>query len=326
MIGFLKFPITFLAFYFLKIGDDLAVRMYKITPLLKIILWIIFCFGIISLFIDIGMSESEIRGFAHPYVFLYTHPTYLTTGCICILCILNASGEASLPYDVIALASVAMAMRTKGLAFIAVYIFTKYGGGWIQRYKILYWGAITILVAAASYSKVMLYMSYSNSPRQSLYLGAFRLARECFPVGSGFATFASHISGEFLSKVYNFIYIHEMYDFNGTISAVIGDAGLPYYIGQFGFIGFTLTIVLFWNMYLLSIKNMTKEYGIAIRLMWILILLSLPVETILLNNGFELGLIIAVVSRICMFRQNENLKKNKSRKKIHFIKRIYSLT
>ena len=42
-----------------------------------------------------------------------------------------------------------------------------------------------MVILAVSYSKLALYVSYSTSPRETLYLGALRLSQLCFPVGSG---------------------------------------------------------------------------------------------------------------------------------------------
>ena len=80
IVGFIKFPIVFLALYRMNLGKYLSHKMEKLIPVIKIIVWVIFAFGLLSVFVDIGMSQEEVRGLIHPYMFLYTHPTYLTTG------------------------------------------------------------------------------------------------------------------------------------------------------------------------------------------------------------------------------------------------------
>ena len=112
IVGFIKFPIVFLALYRMNLGKYLSHKMEKLIPVIKIIVWVIFAFGLLSVFVDIGMSQEEVRGLIHPYMFLYTHPTYLTTGLICILCILNTTGAATIKEDIVILGSVALAMRT----------------------------------------------------------------------------------------------------------------------------------------------------------------------------------------------------------------------
>lgn len=223
IVGFIKFPIVFLALYRMNLGKYLSHKMEKLIPVIKIIVWVIFAFGLLSVFVDIGMSQEEVRGLIHPYMFLYTHPTYLTTGLICILCILNTTGAATIKEDIVILGSVALAMRTKGLVFIAVYIFLKYGSRWLRKFKIFYWFAIIGIVLIVASSKLQMYASFSNSPRESLYVGAITLFKDCFPIGSGFASFASHISGKYFSGVYNVIHIAGLYSADGQISPDIGD-------------------------------------------------------------------------------------------------------
>ena len=237
IMGCIKFPVVFLCIYRSDLSSRLVKKIPAFIPYIKMYIVVVFLFGIVSFFVNTGMNQDEIRNTIHPYMFLYSHPTYLTTGIICLLCVLNAAGEAKLKEDIIALGSVALAMRTKGLAFIAVYVFLKYAARWTRKLQFLYWPAIVAIAFVVAQSKLQLYASFSNSPRESLYFGAINLMTSCFPIGSGFASFASHISGKYYSTVYDYIHIVGLYDIHGQISPDIGDAGIPYYLGQFGVLG-----------------------------------------------------------------------------------------
>ena len=81
------------------------------------------------------------------------------------------------------------------------------------------------------------------------------LFKDYFPIGSGFASFASHISGKYFSGVYNVIHIAGLYSADGQISPDVGDAGIPYYLGQFGFIGMIFIGILIYMM----IKNLLAQ-------------------------------------------------------------------
>lgn len=211
-------------------------------------------------------------------------------------------------YDIILIIPIVLGMRTKGFAFIAVYIFVKYSGNWLKRFKPLYWIIMGMVILAVSYSKLALYVSYSTSPRETLYLGALRLSQLCFPVGSGFATYASHISGRYFSGVYNIITIAGLYNYDGTISVAIGDAGFPYYIGQFGVIGCILIAVLFINLYKLSLKTIPKYKTTPIVLMWLMIIISLTSETILVNDGFQIAFIMSIITKTLSIKYSSNVK------------------
>lgn len=311
IVGAFKFPIVFYMFYRMSFSNTVATYLTRITGLLKKIVIIIFVFGIISIFVDFGMNQEEIRYFIHPYMFLFSHPTYLTTCMICILCILNATNEASFKIDFVILANIILAMRTKGFVFIAVYIFLKYFTPWLEK-KLIQWnsniirylkyiygliiGLIIILVAS---KKLLLYASYSNSPRESLYLGSFNIMKMCFPIGSGFATFASHLSGKYYSLLYDIIHVAGFYEWDGSISVDIGDAGIPYYLAQFGFIGILLFILLFYIMFKISFSNIENDKKQPVIYMWLLIIISIFSEAILVNNGVELAVIFVLIINIC---------------------------
>lgn len=307
IIGTVKFPLTFIALYKLKFMDKLTLKAYNTISFIKCVVLLCFICGIISMFVNIGMSQDEIRMGIHPFMFLYSHPTYLTTSMICILCLLNAVENLNYFWEFIIIANIILGMRTKGLLFIAIYIFVKYILRLIKAAKIIYIMCIVLIVIGVLYDKVMLYMSFSNSPRESLYFGAIQLVIQCIPFGAGFGTYASFVSTNPLSQVYQFIYIDGLYDAYGNITPDVGDAGLAYYIGQFGILGIIMCIIIVNNMVKISIKGIEKSKRISIYMMWIMFAISIPFEAILVNNGFELAFIIVLVSKICKLKSEENI-------------------
>lgn len=298
IVGFLKFPLSLIIF--LEIGDEKRIydKLRKISPFLKIVITVIFVFGILSLFADIGMSQNEIRHGIRPYMFLFNHPTSLVSFMVWVTCLLNALKEDSVPIDILSSITIILAMRTKGFVFLAVYLFIKYFSKMITRYKVIYWFIILIIVYVISYQKMGELQSFSTSGRQVFYLGSIRLFKSCFPIGSGFATFASSVSGEYFSRVYNFIHSSEFYVNNVFGSAVLGDTGYPYYVGQFGFLGLIVLIYITFLLVRLSYRGVHKKNKIALTSMWLYIAITLTTESCLLNNGFEIALIIAIVSLI----------------------------
>ncbi|RMC92310.1 hypothetical protein D9O40_20505 [Clostridium autoethanogenum] len=296
IVGFTKFPLTFMVLMDTNYGEKLKDYAYKCIPFIKLMVFIIFAFGVLSLFIDIGMTQDEIRSGIHPYLFIYSHPTYLVSSMICILAILNASEEKlSVVYDLMISIIIILSMRTKGIVAIVVYIFMKYGPKWIRKLKVLYWLAVLMIVIFASHSKLALYASYSNSPRESLYKGALTIIQKCFPIGSGFATYASFVSVNYLSKVYDFVNVAGIYDYTGNFDPEIGDAGFSYYMGQFGLIGSILFIYMAVQIVKASISSLEKDRRLPVILLLVYIAITLTSEAILVNNGFELAVILAII-------------------------------
>lgn len=299
IIGCMKFPIGFYAVKVTGIDYQIA-KAFKRNGVkwIKSLTIIIFLFGVISLFFDIGLSQSSIRGGIHPYQFLFNHPTALVFASVIPICLLTSieRKNENFFYFTILSITILLTMRTKGLAFIAVFIFMRYGGKWLKKAKILYWFGIGVVILAASYSQLMMYASWTDSGREVLYVGAFELLAKCFPFGSGFGTYASHLSGRYRSGVYDFIYHYQFWNADGTVTNVLGDTGYPYYIGQFGLIGIILIAYGVYN--LLKANRISFRCDFSSILLLIYIGISLTSEAILITYGTELGIILAITMRM----------------------------
>lgn len=294
MVGFLKFPLCFIAIRFLEY--DKKIRCFlenKGFKFLKVIIIVIFVFGVFSLFKDIGLSQSnELRHGIYSYQFLFNHPNSLGLVMVLLLCLVDSfENKHNFNYIIMCLGTLVLTMRTKILAFVAVFIYVKYGEKWSQKYKAIFWVGATCLILLISYGKLSVVMKWTESGRMSFWSGSFNLAEKCFPMGSGFGTFASHVSGKYGSKVYSFMHIKEIFDAQGNPTAVLGDTGYPYYIAQFGIIGITLLI--------LSVKKLIKIINNKMNWSALLLLIYLGIaltgESTLLNAGVEIAATLAVI-------------------------------
>ena len=295
-VNCLKFPICFFAFNYLGLDYKIKEAMIdKGNKLLKLIVLIMFSGGGVSLFFDIGLSQiSEIRHGINSYQFLFGHPTSLAVVCVLILCWFNSFEEKHYYIYMFACISIlVLTMRTKVLAFVALFIFAKWSPKWIKRYKIMYIVICVLVVAFSIYDKLRLIMSWSSSGRLTLWLGAVELVKKCFPFGSGFATYASHLSGKYYSQVYTFIYSNEFWDSTGKFTNVLGDTGYPYYIGQFGFIGLVLIAVSI--SYLINILKVNLLTYKSALLLMAYVVIALTGESILINNGVEIALVLSMI-------------------------------
>lgn len=295
ILGFLKFPLVFLLLKMSNIDNYLASNIKKGSiVVLKILVALIFVLGIISIFKNIGLSQNDVRNGLLPYQFLFSHPTYLVTTSVLIISILEKYDKSKMVtiFQLMCLVNIGLTMRTKGFAFIAVFLFLKYAIQFVKKHKKISLLLILIIIGLVGYNKFSTYASYSTSAREVLYFGSFKLFKDCFPIGSGFGTYASHLSGKNNSKVYDFIVIpYNAYE--GSTMEVLGDTGYPYYIGQFGLIGIICLIIIFYYIYKKSCESNENQSSYFILLY---ILITLTSESILIGNGFELALILAIVS------------------------------
>lgn len=294
IIGFIKFPAAFVCIRITNLDNFIAYHIRnKSVLILKFITFIMFICSIVSLFANIGMSQNDIRNGLLPFQFLYSHPTYLVLSCVMILAILDANAYSSkmIAYEFMLLIIILLSLRTKGFAVVSAYLVIKYGKRYIHRYRWILWVVAAGVVIYTGIGKIKLYFTYSGSPRQSLYEGAFYLLRQYFPFGSGFGTFGSMLSAISGSAVYNILTISGGWT-NGQVNPVIGDAGYSYYIGQFGMIGTILFTIMLFLIMKISTEDNDKTSGL---LLMMYLLIALTTEATTLNAGTEFGVVLAVV-------------------------------
>lgn len=296
ILSFLKFPLTFLLLKNLKLDDKISdVLDEEFYNILKWIVCIILILGIISLFFNIGLSMDEFRHGIRPYKFLFSHSTFLVMNMVFILALFEYKRDSIKNVNIFELMItiiIFLSMRTKAIAFIAVFFLIKFFSGFLEKHKKISLVIIFLVLFITAYSKLALYASFSYSTREVLYKGCLTIITKCFPIGSGFATYASHISGRYISKVYDFIDIS--YVFRMGYLAQLGDVGYPYYIGQFGILGCICLIILTKKIIDICLLNNENKMPTYILLLYILI--GLTTESTVLNFGTEIAIILAIVS------------------------------
>ena len=202
VFSFSKFPLMFLIIKNTNIDTSLSSAINEnFINFIKLTIIFIFLCGIISLFVDIGMSLDEYRHGIRSYVFLFSHPTYLVTSMVFILVLFEYKNDIiknKTIYDVLIIFIIVLTMRTKGIALVTVYILFKYFGWFLKKFKVISAIIVFLAIFLVAYSKLSLYASFSSSAREILYRGCLILLKKCFPIGSGFGTYASHISGKYM--------------------------------------------------------------------------------------------------------------------------------
>lgn len=324
VIGFLKFPISLLILNnleFYNVFDKINYKFFE--KIIKWIVIIIFLLGIISIFFNIGLSQNELRYGIKPYQFLFTHPTFLVLSSVFLLSIIETfefkDNTKLYLYEGMILVTIILTMRTKGFAIAGIFILVKYLLPKFKEIKnllnfrqlkiknVLFIIFSMIIISATVYfvgSKIFLYISFPSSPREVLYKGALTLVTKCFPFGSGFGTFASHVSGEYNSLIYEFIKVPYYWTESGNEINVLGDAGYAYYLGQLGIFGFIIFAFILYELYRLTMSVSKSKLSIII--LWLYILLSLTTEAILLNNGLEFSFMFMYI----MFKQRKSGDEN----------------
>lgn len=156
------------------------------------------------------------------------------------------------------LALIMIALTTKGpqLVFVALYIFFYlFRLGKLRWYHIAVVGLIVVLLSGY---QIQHYIKPTEA-RYALTVGSLKIARDYFPIGTGFATFGSE-----MSKAYNYSQVYVLYGLNlirglnREYTAYVTDNYWPMIIGQFG-VGVALLFLIYYFDLLKKINKHLKR-------------------------------------------------------------------
>ena len=243
-----KFPIIMCA---LIENNIRGISTKRIIKIIDIYASIILFFGLVSLFVDIGMSQTyDIRFGIAPYQFLYSHPTFLAYALIMMSIVYISNMERwrqNIFVQCEILLSLLLTLRDKAFAYILLYVLFIYIVPNRKKIKTKYLVIAGIGAILVSFNKIQEYFSFSWSPRIGMYKVAFSIMMSKFPIGLGLASFGSSVSGEYYSNAYYIYNLSEKFTLDSYIG--LSDSQWPYYMGQFGILGtilfFIILLVLF---------------------------------------------------------------------------------
>jgi hypothetical protein len=200
---------------------------------------------------------------------MYSHPTTLVGCCVLLVMILLATKEYGKKYNVLLLCQlilICMSLRSKAFAtafaivLICYFVFYRK-----KKFTIRTLILFTPLVVALGWDQIEYYFFssiQSDSARYQLLVSSIKIAKDHFPLGSGFGTFASYFSGLTYSPIYK---IYGLTNINGLIegaTSYVSDSFWPMVIGQTGFIGttaFFIAIVMLFRG-IQKLRNVNTSY------------------------------------------------------------------
>lgn len=176
---------------------------------LKFITGLVFLTVVGNLLFDI-FPYYEIRFGIKSQQIFFTHPTYLASFSVIIIILLSVNlreHEENKKYIILMLLVLASTLRFKSIAFIPIYMYLYYIVFKKQRkLQLLDVGILCVLGGVFAISQVMEYFNNPDWARNVLTMNSLNIAKDNFPIGTGFGTYASWASGESYSNIY--------YDYN----------------------------------------------------------------------------------------------------------------
>ena len=192
-----------------------------------------------------AISHGEVRlGVLHSVKLIFSIYTILAEITVLMAAVYvrlyQYYGRRVLPYLIMTLAVMASTLRYKafGAAIMIVFIYLT-----ICRRRrnpgVLAWTVLIAVMAAATVGQFIEY--YANTtfttPRDVLQSTALQIAREYFPFGTGFATFATAFSVTPYSPVYYIYHIDAVWGLSPTYYAFITDTFWPMLLAETGVLG-----------------------------------------------------------------------------------------
>ncbi|WP_242832634.1 hypothetical protein [Clostridium saccharoperbutylacetonicum] len=252
----IKFPVFYICALVLSNGLNKERLLTSVANRSRIYIMIIFIFSIINIFFEIGMN-IDVRYGLRSYKFLFSHSTYLVSSMVIMMCVIIADQhkKSDLIFIIESIIILILTFRNKAFVFILAYFFEKLMLKYFKKIKLKYIFILGIFGILITYKKIVEVASYGIiAARPALYIVGFKLACDHFPFGSGFGTFASYLSGQYYSPVYDMYSISTVIGLTRDMYDYMADTFWPYIYGQFGFVGFVLFVAAIISIFI-SIKR-----------------------------------------------------------------------
>lgn len=302
--------------YFLSDKEKQA-TINMLLPMAKLYTISAFLCSILSLFVDIGMSGEErygIRSFKFIFSFNFQYVAVYVLIFGILVCNTKMRENIRIGYYVMAIISLILATKAPPIMFSIIFVglaihFKKH-----ERISpgILIVGAVILLVAG--WFQIETYLLNENAPRHLFFKYAFKTANTYFPFGSGFATYGSDQASRHYSSLY-YLYGFDKYNgMNPKNTAFLSDTFWPMAIGQFGWLGGFVYILVYVRIFLtFKNKNYTNQRRAFIYAAYLQYMIHAIGSAILSSSAGLIGFIAIAIFTI----SDDKTQRKKSSLKIH---------
>ena len=234
-------------------------------------------------------------------LFIFTHPTELAGFAICSLLlscfireILSLKKKYFLNY-IPAIIMIFISGRYKALGFITLFAGVNIILPFMKNFKLRYFVIGIPAAMLVVYDQIIVYFSdLSLTARGMLYKNSFLIAKDFFPLGTGFATYGTEYSRASYSTVYYMYHMQNIYGLAPTTPFFVCDTMWPAILGETGILGLLAITGMFYCIVRL-IQNaniINKRVLFILYAMLIYLMIESVAETIFMNPKGCLILII----------------------------------
>lgn len=322
VVALCKFPVIF---FVLERRAVAAEKQEKIlADIAKVSRWIIIgtlAALILGWFVDLGFYTDDVR-IMPSCTFIFTNPTFFISSYVMIAAALMAESlDKNRFFLLLDCLLIFAAQRTKGYLFITfVVLFVILGENRVTKLLALVFGSdkekakpVRMILTAAVFALVVLVLGKSRIERFLVYgMAAVRVAMhvmgikimmDFFPLGSGFGTYGSYLSGEYYSNLYAMYGMDRIWGMSRDFYPFISDVFWPYIYGQFGVFGLLIYVKMIFSSFIRQFHSgICANSRIAVAAVWIYALIATTSEAYFTNGtGVQmavfLGLLIGYADR-----------------------------
>lgn len=279
-----------------------------LVPICKTTIILGSIFGILSQFVNLGMTTPNRRYGILPYYFIFENEGrygYIIACAFLILLLAKLPKKQERIYEVLMIFNIII--TTKGVTYIIVISYIVLVIMWKKTLKLNAKTLILLILSglAASSVQINTYLRDTESPRVTLIRYGFKTANTYFPFGSGFATYGSDMAARNYSKLYIKYGFENRYGLSTLNSTCLNDCYLGMVVGQFGYIGMIVFLVMlcliFVPLYRIAINKRVKALTVSI---FIGLLVSC-IGTAIIKSSIGV-FSMAVIGLICGYSQQYN--------------------
>lgn len=247
----------------LRVSTEIRRKLSRwLSNTIRMLILFMFLCAVVTQLFNIGMS-GETRFGLTSFQFVFENPAGLNTYMYALMVVFSATlcrNGKPRPYSTaflgMALVTWVLTLRSRAIAFAFIYtllyyiiIFRRFSRKTF-RFKWYYVIPLTIVAVLLGWSSIEQYfLVNSRQARYVLMHGAIEIARDYFPIGTGFGSFGTAASRNYYSAVYQMYNMHNVWGLAKTSPYFILDQYWFGIIGQFGVLGLLIMLLLVFCFY-----------------------------------------------------------------------------
>lgn len=318
IFGCLKFTATFfiiLYYYPLPKAQSIEKRLMR---WMQIGLLITILFYFFNLLWKVDKESFSFARYGIPALTFFCHPSNIASVSCAFASFFyykHIQGKCSYIWVIMSMVTCALSLRAKAVAIVLVFLYALIF--FKKRISVIPLVVLIGIVTVIVWPSIEYYYLQESASRAVLLRTSLDIAKNGFPIGSGFNTFGTMLSGRYYSGIYYQYGLSNRWGFSPNAYSFLTDGGYATIIAEFGWIGF----VVFLGMILLFICSVSKRLRIRcnkipILLLIIYMLLAQTNEQSMASNYAPLYAALLAIEMNGYIAYGETITQNKVSEKV----------